>query len=130
MRYLFAPPYFKKDFMENYIIIIIIAVFTIIGIGSTVKHFKGKGGCCGNGGYKLKRKKLPNVLYEKSFRIEGMQCKNCKNRVEEIINDIKGIAGRVNLKKGELTIYYAENVDNEVIFHRIRKAGYNISKKI
>lgn len=114
--------------MENYIIIAIIAVAAGFGIYSAIKHFKGQGGCCGGGNYKPKKKKLSHILYQKSFKIEGMHCDHCKNRVEEVVNDIKGVAGKVNLKKGELTIFYAENVDDELIKSRIERAGYKVTK--
>lgn len=115
--------------MENYIIIGIIAVVTVIGIIYTVKHFKGEGGCCGGGSYKPKSKKLSNILYQKTFKVDGMHCDHCKNRVEEVVNDIKGIAGKVNLKKGELTVSYAEDVDDEIIKARIERAGYQCRQK-
>lgn len=112
--------------MENYIIIGIIAVIVVIGIIYTVKHFKGEGGCCGGGSYKPKKKKLSKVLYQKSFKVNGMHCDHCKNRVEEVVNDIKGVAGKVDLKKGELTVSYAEDVSDEIIVARITKAGYEV----
>lgn len=115
--------------MENIIIIGIIIIVIAIGICSTVRHFKGKGGCCGGGSYKPKRKKLSNVIYKKTFTVGGMHCEHCKNRVEEIVNDIDGTSGRVDLKKGELTVSYAKEVDNEVIKNRIERAGYTIAEK-
>lgn len=114
--------------MENFIIIAIIAILIVLGILYTVKHFKGEGGCCGGGGYKPKKKKLSNVLYQKVFKVEGMHCVNCKNSVEEIINDMKGISGKVDLKKGELIVSYAENVDDEIIKKRVERAGYILKK--
>lgn len=112
--------------MENIIIIGIITAVIIIGISSSIKHFKGEGGCCGGSSYTPKRKKLTNAKYQKTFKVDGMHCEHCKNRVEEIVNDIKGVAGRVNLKKGELTVSYAEDVADGVIKTRIEKAGYNV----
>ncbi len=114
--------------MENYIIIAVIAVAIGFGIYSAVKHFKGQGGCCGGGSYKPKKKKLKNVLYQKTFKVEGMHCDHCKNRVEEVIGDMKGLAGKVNLKKGELTVSYAEDVADEQIKARIERAGYTVTK--
>ena len=114
--------------MENYIIIAVIAVAIGFGIYSAVKHFKGQGGCCGGGSYKPKKKKLKNVLYQKTFKVEGMHCEHCKNRVEEVIGDMKGLAGKVNLKKGELTVSYAEDVADEQIKARIERAGYTVTK--
>lgn len=112
--------------MENFIIIAVIAVVFVIGIYSTVKRFRGKGGCCGSSDYKPKKKKLSNVLYQKTFQIEGMSCEHCKSRVEEVVNDIKGIAGKVDLKKGQLTVQYAEEVDDKIIIARIERAGYTV----
>ncbi|MBQ8404581.1 MAG: heavy-metal-associated domain-containing protein [Clostridia bacterium] len=114
--------------MENYIIIGVIAVIILIGVIYTVKHFKGESGCCGGGGYKPKKKKLANVKYQKVFKVEGMHCERCKNRVEEVINDIKGAAGKVDLKKGELTVSYAEDIGDEVIKAKIERAGYTLGE--
>ncbi len=112
--------------MGNYIMIGIIAVIIIIAILSSVKHFKGEGGCCGGGSYKPKRKKLSGIKYTKTFKVGGMHCEHCKRRVEEAVNDLKGVAGRVNLKKGELTVSYAENVSDEIIKAKIERAGYTV----
>jgi len=112
--------------MENYIIIVVILVFLIIGVIYTVKHFKGQGGCCGGGGYKAKKKKLTKIIYKKTFRVNGMHCEHCKNRVEETVNDIKGVSGKVNLKKGELTVSYAEEVSDDIIKTKIERAGYTV----
>lgn len=114
--------------MIDFIIIAIIAVIMIIGIRYTVKHFKGQGGCCGGGDYKPKKKRLKKVLYQKTFKVEGMHCERCKNRVEEVINDMKGVAGKVDLKKGELTVSYADDVDDELIKVRIAHAGYTVTE--
>lgn len=114
--------------MENYIIIAILVFVVALGIRSTIKHFKGQGGCCGGNDYKPKKKKLKQIAYKKSFKVEGMHCEHCKNRVEEVVNDIQSVAGSVNLKKGELTVSYAEKVDDELIKAAIEKAGYSVTE--
>ena len=114
--------------MTDYIIIGIIAVCVVMGILSTVKHIKGEGGCCGGSTYKPKRKKLPKVRYTRTFKIGGMHCEHCKNRVEEVVNDINGVAGSVHLKKGELTVSYAEDVSDEIIVAKIERAGYTAER--
>ena len=113
--------------MTDIIIIAIVIVIAAIGIRSTIKHFRGQGGCCGGGDYKPRKKKLKNILYTKTFTVDGMHCDHCKNRVEEVVNDMAGIAGKVDLKKGELTVSYAEEVDDERIIARIEKAGYTVT---
>jgi len=110
--------------MTDLIIIAVILGIAVIGIRSAVKHFRGQGGCCGGGGYTPKKKKLKNIRYTKTFTVEGMHCDHCKNRVEEVIGDMQGLAGRVDLKKGELTVSYAEDVEDSRIIARLEKAGY------
>ena len=113
--------------MENFIIIGVFIILIASSIIYLAKHAKGGGrGCCGGGDYKPKRKKLSKVLYTKCFKVEGMHCERCKSRVEEVVNDIKGVSGRVDLKKGELTVLYSENVDDSIIKARIKKAGYEV----
>lgn len=114
--------------METFIIIGVLAVIVVIGIIYTVRHFRGKGGCCGGGGYKPRTKKLSHVLYQKTFKVEGMHCEHCKNRVEEVVNDINGVAGKVDLKKGDPVVSYAEEVDDEVIIGRIERVGYKVMR--
>lgn len=114
--------------MENIIIIVIVVIAMSGGVVSSVRHFKGKGGCCGGGGSYRTKKKLSDIVYRKSFQIEGMHCEHCQNRVEETVNDIKGVSGRVNLKKGTLTVSYAEKVSDDMIISRIEKAGYTVKR--
>lgn len=103
-----------------------IVVIAAIGLVLCAKHFKGQGGCCGSSGYKPKRKQLAHVKYQKTFQVEGMHCENCKNRVEESVGDINGVAGKVNLKQGLLTVSYAQDVADDVIKARIERLGYHV----
>lgn len=49
--------------LVDVIIIAILFILVIIGIRSSVKHFKGEGGCCGGGSsVKVKRKKLKQIV--------------------------------------------------------------------
>ena len=71
-------------------------------------------------------KKLDHVVAEKTFLVEGMTCEHCKNRVEEAVNDLHGVSGRVNLKKWELTVSYAQPVDDQLIRQKVERAGYRL----
>ena len=113
--------------MGNVIILAILLVMVVLAVNSGRKHFKGSGGCCGGGGYKVKKKHLPNVIFTRKFTVDGMHCENCKQRVEEIVNDISDVSGSVDLKKKELTVSYAKDVDNSIIIQRIEKAGYKVT---
>ena len=114
--------------MDNYIIIGIIAFIVAISIGTLVKR-KGRKGCCGSGSdYKPRKKKLKNVIATKTFRVDGMHCEKCSGRVTEAVNDIPGVAGVVNLKKGIVTVSYEQDVPDEQIKARIERHGYAVTE--
>ena len=107
--------------MKDYLILAVLAALAAVGIVSTVRHFRAKGGCC-----RVKRKKLKTVLYTKTFRVEGMHCEHCCRRVEETVNDIRGAAASVHLRRGELTVCYGEEIPDSRIREKVEKAGYRM----
>lgn len=42
--------------------------------------------------------------------------------------DFSGVAGIVNLKKGELTVSYEQDVEDAVIIERLEKRGYLVTE--
>lgn len=106
--------------------IIVLAIF--IGVIEAVKHFAGRGGCCGGGGYVMRRKRLSRVAFRRDFRVSGLKCKNCASRVEEAIGDIPHVSGRVRLSEGLLTVSYECEVADEVILAKVRRLGYEIER--
>ena len=114
--------------MDNYIIIGIIVLIAVIAIGTLVKR-SGRKGCCGSGSdYKPRKKKLQAVIATKVFAVDGMHCEKCANRVTEVINDITGVAGVVDLKKGIVTVSYEQEVADEQIKARIERVGYTVTE--
>jgi len=114
--------------MQNYIIIGIIIVIAFFAIRTIVKR-KGRKGCCGSGSdYKPRKKKLQAVIATKVFTVDGMHCEKCANRVTEVVNDIPGVAGVVDLKKGIVTVSYEQEVADEQIKARIERVGYTVTE--
>lgn len=114
--------------MDDYIIIGVIAVIALAAIGTLVKR-AGRKGCCGSvSDYKPRKKKLKNVTATKEFVIEGMHCEKCCNRVTGILNDIPGVAGVVNLKKGIAVVSYEREVPDEEIKAKIQRVGYTVTQ--
>lgn len=112
--------------MQDFIIIAILAVLLIVGVCSTMKHFKNKSGCCGSSNTYVSKKKLKNVVEVKTFIVEGMTCENCKARIERTINDMDGLLAKVNLKKKEVVISMEREVSEDEIKAAIEKAGYKV----
>ena len=114
--------------MVDYVIIGIIIVIAFFAVRTIVKR-KGRKGCCGSGSdYKPRKKKLQAVIATKVFTVDGMHCEKCANRVTEVVNDIPGVAGVVDLKKGIVTVSYEQEVADEQIKARIERVGYTVTE--
>ena len=114
--------------MENMVIIGILLLIAFFAIRTIVKR-KGRKGCCGSGSdYTPRKKKLKKVIATKVFVVDGMHCEKCANRVTEVVNDIPGAAGVVNLKKGIVTVSYELEVPDEQIKERIERVGYTVKE--
>lgn len=114
--------------MEDYLIIAILALIAAVVIGILIRR-SGRKGCCGSAGdYRVRRKKLKNVIATRIFVVEGMHCEKCANRVMEVVNDIPGLAGVVDLKKGIVTVSYEREVPDEQIKAKIERVGYTVTE--
>ena len=115
--------------MIDIIVILVIAVFVLLGVKSTIKHFKGEGACCGGGGGSLppEKKKLENpVIGKKTVKISGMHCEHCVKAVTEVINKIDGAAAKVNLSENEAVVSYDRELDDEQLRKIVKDAGYRV----
>lgn len=112
--------------MQDFIIVGILAVVVVVGVMSTRNHLKGKGACCGGKNIYISKKKLKKVIAKKTYIVEGMTCENCEARVLRYINDIDGVAGKMNLRKKELVVSMEREVSDDEIIAAVTKAGYQI----
>lgn len=113
--------------MSNFIIAGILAVILYFALRSTMKHFRGEGGCCGGGTYKARRKRLNTVAEKKTFLVEGMSCQHCVNRVMEAVNSIDGASALVKLKRGLVIISLEHPISDEILKDAIENAGYTVT---
>lgn len=113
--------------MATAIIIGILIIACYLGLRSSVKHFKGQGGCCGGGDSvpKAKKKKI-HAVSSKVIDIEGMHCDNCKNSVERSINEIEGASATVNLKKKQALVEMDREISDEALIQAVEKAGFEV----
>ncbi len=124
--------------MENAIVVLVLIVIAA-GIGWYLVRAKKRGetciGCpsakqcvghCGCENENHLSQKPADVLCEKTFKVDGMHCEHCKGRVEQAVNDIQGVSGKVDLKKGELAVRYTAEVADDVIKSAIANAGFTV----
>lgn len=116
--------------MANIIIVLIIVIIGLLALKSSLKHFKGEGGCCGGGDSTIKENKKLDApkLGEKIISIDGMHCENCKNRVEHAVNRIDGAACKVNLRKKLAVVSYSQIIADSAIKDAIENAGYTVTR--
>ena len=116
---------------SNIIVIVILAVVIFIALKGSIKHLKGEGGCCG-GGESVKKepdKKLSGpIIKTRVFKIDGMHCENCSNRVKRTINRLDGVSAKVNLRRKEAVVSYEQDVSDEVITKEIEDLGYKVTE--
>lgn len=112
--------------MTDGMIILVLLIVLFIGVKASVKHFKGEGGCCGGSSEKVRKKKLKHIIKQRTVIIDGMTCEHCKNRVESRLNEISGVAAKVNLKKKTALVSMEKEVSDEQIRMAVEKAGYQV----
>ncbi|MBQ2801879.1 MAG: heavy-metal-associated domain-containing protein [Lachnospiraceae bacterium] len=113
--------------MGDIVIIGVIVLLVLLAVPSSIKHFKGQGGCCGGGSTVKEHKKLDAPkLGEKEIRIEGMHCDHCKTSVERAVNKIDGAVCKVNLKKKVAKVSYSKEIPDEVLRQAVEEAGFQV----
>ena len=63
--------------MIDIIVILVIAVFVLLGVKSTIKHFKGEGACCGGGGGSLPPEKRKTREFARSSERRPLRFPAC-----------------------------------------------------
>ncbi len=110
------------------IVLVIVIAVAALALRSSIGHFKGEGGCCDTGGGTLPdHKELEGPkIGEKTVRIEGMHCENCKNRVERAINRIDGAVAKVDLKKKVALVSFDREISEEDIRKAVEEQDYKV----
>ncbi len=109
------------------IIAVILIVIVALAVRPSIKHFKGRGGCCGGDDIEVERKKLDRrAICRKTVKIEGMRCDNCKKRVENAINEIDGAVAEVSLKRNTAVVKTDREVGDDEIKRAIEALDFKV----
>lgn len=116
--------------MGNIIIIAILIIFIVFALKGSYQHFKGESGCCqgGSSTKPMKKKLRQKAVAKKVIKIEGMHCKNCKNRVENQLNQIEGALAKVNLKKKEAVVFMERMIPDMLLKNEIEKLDFQVTE--
>ncbi|HEX9026910.1 MAG TPA: heavy metal translocating P-type ATPase [Clostridium sp.] len=71
-------------------------------------------------------------MNKKNFKIEGMTCSACANRVQRVVNKLEGVQNaNVNFATETLSVEFdEEKLNNENIESAVVKAGYGVKKNL
>lgn len=111
--------------MENIVAFILLAA--VIGVSLYTAVRRRKGGCCCSGSCRRpKKKKLKNAITHRIFKVSGMHCAHCKNRIEDALNGIPGVCAVAKPAGGEVVVSYEMLVEDACIISRIEELGYTV----
>lgn len=118
--------------MGNVVVVAVLIVVVAFCLRSSVKHFKGEGGCCGGGSScsnrtSNKRKRIGTPISKRIIEIEGMHCSHCRSSVERELNAIDGVLAKVNLNKGQAAVSMDRKVDDETLIQAVVRAGFEVT---
>ena len=112
-------------------IIIIAGVLLIVfALYQTVQRFRGKAknSCCGSAEAvtlkKVEDTDVSHYPYHYLLSIDGMHCSNCAKTVENTLNGMPGVWGRVNLGKKEADVLAKAPVGSASFAEALTKKSY------
>ena len=115
--------------MGNIIVGLILGLILFFALRGSIRHFRGEGGCCGGSVPKVKQKKLKLMgkeIARKRILIEGMHCVNCKNQIENSLNQIEGIVAEVDLKRNIAVVSMERSVEEEKLKLAVEIVGFKV----
>jgi len=114
--------------MGTAVIVGVLIVIVMLSVRSSLKHFKGQGGCCGGADDVKPEKKVleGEKIAEKILHIEGMHCENCQNSVERQLNRIDGVVAKASYKKKNAVVMMDREVDDEELIRAVARADYQV----
>lgn len=118
--------------MGSLLVLLLLALVLVYAFKGSRQHFQGKSACCG-GGAQVKTKREWKFLRHRPvgkchIKITGMHCQNCVIHVSNALNEIDGVAARVNLSSGTATVYYDRPVSDEELKQAVSAAGYQVEE--
>ena len=98
----------------------------------TIQKFRGKAknSCCGTAEAvwvkKVEDTDPSHYPYRYLLQIENMKCSNCAKNVENILNGMPGVWGKVNLGKNEADVLSKEMIDEKTFQQAFKDSAYSM----
>ncbi|MCR5273067.1 MAG: heavy-metal-associated domain-containing protein [Lachnospiraceae bacterium] len=113
---------------QDIVIILVLIAILVPAVRTTVVHMKGEGSCCGGPKEKAKKKHIDGTPIDNlTVKIKGMHCDNCKNRIENHLNELDGVVCKVNLPKEMATVKIYSPVEDSKIKETIENLDFEVT---
>ena len=110
------------------LIALLVTICFLAAICYTIRHFKGKGGCCGGGAEPPSQKEPTGSAFAKRrLHIEGMSCMHCVARVTQALNALDGVVAQVHLTPPAAIVTLEHAVSDEALHKAVSDAGFQIT---
>ena len=106
----------------------------VFALWQTIQKARGKAknSCCGSAeavsAKKVEDTDVSHYPYQYRLSIDGMMCSNCAKNVENTLNSMKGVWGKVNLGKKEADVLSKQAVSEESFSHALQDASYTLKE--
>ncbi len=114
------------------VIIAVGLLLILFAVWQTVRRFRGRSGssCCGTA-EAVSVKKVSDTdeshyPYRYRLSVDGMMCSNCAANVENSLNAMPGVWGRVNLGRKEADVLAKEPVDEKAFVSALNGTPYAV----
>ena len=120
--------------MATAIIVICAALLVAFAIYRTVQKFRGKAAssCCGTPEVKNVTKvedtDESHYPYRYTLAIDGMHCANCARTVENALNSMDGVWGKVNLGRNEASVLAKQEMSEAQFAVTLSKNQYKLKE--
>ena len=115
------------------LIIAVGLLLIVFALWQTVQKARGKAksSCCGSAeavsAKKVEDTDVSHYPYRYRLSIDGMMCSNCAKNVENTLNNMNGVWGKVNLGKKEAEVLSKQAVSEENFASALQDSSYTLT---
>ena len=115
------------------LIIAVGLLLIVFALWQTVQKARGKAksSCCGSAevvsAKKVEDTDVSHYPYRYLLSIDGMMCSNCAKNVENTLNNMNGVWGKVNLGKKEADVLSKQSVSEDSFARALQQSSYTLT---
>ena len=115
------------------LIIAVGLLLIVFALWQTIQKARGKAksSCCGTAeavsAKKVEDTDVSHYPYRYHLTIDGMMCSNCAKNVENMLNNMNGVWGKVNLGKKEADVLSKQSVSEDSFARALQQSSYTLT---